>query len=91
MDVDQRTDGGPIIEPFRIRDAKVDASVTHRRAEVVMPVCAVQAISLVEIHGERDVRQVISRPAHISIAQFDVDVILTGHRWILPRAGGYEE
>ncbi len=84
VNVYQRANGCPIIEPFRVWNAQIDASVAHGCAEVMMPVGSMQSIALIEVHGERHIRQIITRSSHISVTQFDVDMILAGHCWVLP-------
>ena len=62
---------------LRVGNAEVYAAVAHGRAEIMVPVRAVQTVALIEVHGIRDVRQIIIRAAHVRIAQLDVDMILT--------------
>ena len=53
---------GPVVEPFRIRQGKVDAAVAHRRAEVIVPVRAVDAVAFVEIHRMWNIGQIVTWP-----------------------------
>ena len=39
---------GPPIKPFRVRGIHVDAAVTHRLPKVVMPISAVEGVTLVK-------------------------------------------
>ena len=50
MDVYQRADRSPVEHPFSIRGAHVDTAVAHRMTKVIMPVCAMDSISFIEIH-----------------------------------------
>ena len=87
MDIDQVAYVHKVVEPGGVFRAEVDAPMTHRVAEVVVPVGAVQTVTLVEIHHIGHVWQVIARPAHGRVAVFDVYVVLACHRRMQPGAG----
>src|SRR5687768_9300774 len=53
-------DARPAKQPPRVLGAQVDAAVAHGRAEVVVPVGAVQAIALIEVHHIRHAGQVVA-------------------------------
>ena len=62
MDVYQRTQGSPIIQPFRVGRIHVHAAMTHGVAEVIMPVRTVDTVAFIEIHRIRHIRQIIAIP-----------------------------
>ncbi len=67
MDVNRRSDGSKLKQPLGVFRAQIDAAVAHWRAKIIMPVCAVQPVAVVEIHGIGHIGQVIPRPGHIGI------------------------
>ena len=48
-DRDGGANAGKVVEPFCCIIGEVDATATHRIAEVVVPVCPVNGIALVEV------------------------------------------
>lgn len=53
----------PVIEPFGRAQRHIDAAVTHRPPEVVVPVRAVDGVSFVEEHHVGHVGQVVAVPS----------------------------
>ena len=66
---------------------QVDASMTHRVAKIVMPVGAVQPVAFIKIHHIRNIGQKITGTMHVGIPIFNVNVVLSRDRGILPCAG----
>lgn len=64
MDVYQGTNRSPVVKPGGVFSAQVDAAVTHGCAKIVVPVSAMQAIALIEIHDIGNAWQVVTRTAH---------------------------
>src|SRR5947209_6750488 len=62
---DWRPDGCPVEEPFRLISGQIHASVTHRSAESIVPVRAVNEIDLIEIHRIRHLSQKVILTSHI--------------------------
>jgi len=54
MGDDRCADFRPIVKPLGIVNCEVDATVTHRRTKVVMPVRAVNGVATVKVHYVRD-------------------------------------
>ena len=83
----------PVEQPLGIRGREVDTAVTHRRAEIVMPISAVQAVIAVEVHDIGHIGQILSIVARatLHIGSFILDVNGKGadHRRILPDSGGH--
>ena len=80
----------PIVEPFRIGQRKVHATVTHRRPKVIVPICTMQAVAPIKVHRVWDIGQIISRPAHGCGDVFNVDAKCAHNGRRGPRAGGGE-
>ena len=58
--------------------------MAHGRPEIVMPISAMQAIILIEIHDIRNSRQVISWTRHIGCTVFDIDFKGSSDRGVIP-------
>lgn len=84
MDVDNGANISKIEEPASIFSPKVDTAMAHGRPKVIMPVSAVQSIALVEIHHVRDIAQIVAWACHISVAVFNIDLVLPGNRRCSP-------
>ena len=52
------------VEPFGIGIGHIDAAVAHRLPEVVVPVGAMERISLIEKHDPFDVIQIVIGSGH---------------------------
>lgn len=61
--------------------------MTHRGAEIIVPIRAVYPVAFIKIHGIGDIWQVVSRPRHGSGIQLDVDLVLASNGRMGPGAG----
>src|SRR5512133_567587 len=91
MNVDQGSDRCPVIQPLGIGNGQVDATMTHGRPKITVPISAMQPITFVEVHGVRYVWQGITWSAHGCGTIFDINVILAGNSGVLPRPGGNDK
>ena len=65
--------------------------MAHGRAEIMVPIGAMQSIILVEVHHVRHSWQVITRSRHSCGAIFDINFIRSSDRWVIPGAGRDQE
>ena len=79
MYVNQGAHISPVVQPLRIGGGRVDAAMAHRVAEIVVPVGAVNAIALIEIHHVRYIGQIVAGAAHRLCGILHVDAILPQH------------
>ncbi len=54
----------PLKQPFGVIDGEVDAAVTHRSAEAVVPVSTVNRIALMEVEDIGNIGEVVVFPPH---------------------------
>lgn len=59
VDVNKVAFGGPVVEPMGIANRKIDAAVTLRVPEAVVPIGAVESTTFVKIHGPGHIFEVI--------------------------------
>ena len=91
MHVHQSANRSKVKQPCRVGDSQIHAAVTHGRAEVVVPIGAVQAIALIKIHDIRNFGEIVTRTRHIRRNVFNVDVVFARHCRRAPCAGGDDE
>src|SRR6476620_8437214 len=92
VDLDAGSDRRPAVEPLSEVHRQVDAAVTHDRAEIVVPVGAVQGMTVIgEILDPRHIRHVVVLAAehalHRLALELDEDVVGAG-RCVEARATG---
>ena len=61
VDVDECPHWRKIIKPFGFATAHINATMTHGRTKIIMPIGAVNAIIAVKIHGVGNIGEVIAR------------------------------
>ncbi len=88
VDVYQGANRCPMKQPGSIFSSQVDTAMTHGSAKIIMPVCAMQSVSLVEIHDIGHVRQIITGAGHASGSILYIDIILAGYGGVQAGSSG---
>ena len=87
MDIYGSSDRCPIKEPPCILGAHVDTTMAHGSSKVIVPVCPMNTVALVKVHGVRHVREIVARACHVAVAVFGVNVVMAGNGGVAPDAG----
>ena len=91
MDIDHRANRGEFKQPACVIGPQVDATMAHRRPEIMVPIGAMQSIILVEVHHVRHSWQVITWSRHRCGTIFDINFICSSDRWVVPGTGRDQE
>lgn len=87
MNIHNSTNHHPIIvQPSCVCNSEINATVAHGGAEIAVPVCAMQPITIVEIHYVWHIWQVVSRSRHVGITISNIDLVGPGDGGMLPGA-----
>ena len=78
VDINRRADLDETVDPFGIGIGGIDTAVRHHVAEIVMPICPMDAVIARKPADPLNTWQIISRPLHLGDPALAIDIELAG-------------